>query len=335
MMTKGIYKFLLALLMLSNEAYSLETMGEHSGPIVYTDTNLTIRSTILNHEEKTFHIGDVQVVKIAVEYDPSRVRLINLDNTLIQNSWQDINWIVPRGGPRLSHTQTGPDRNRAEAWYEIQVLACPDSAEQCPGGKIYALQDIALGIDLIDEDGRVISTTDIEFRPAPGFISLASALTLINGRVESFNFYFPHRAFGAPFILSVNPMPPLMLFIVGILLLGGFVVAPSARIWIRHHIPGRLGLLGERWERVLDRLEDDSLPDEEFWEGIRVAVAWYCFDESGINPVHWGTNEPENTGNENIARLREIYIRAINASTTIPEKRKDTLDELKGLLKQE
>jgi hypothetical protein len=289
----------------------------------------------VNHENETFHIGDVQVLKIAVDFDPSRVRIINLDGSLLQNSWQGDTWIVPRGAPRLIHTSIKEDQDRMEAWYEIQVLGCPDSKEQCPGGKIYVLQDIALGIDLMDEGGRVISTTDVSFSPAPGFLSLPSALTLINGRVETFNFYFPHRAFGVPFTLSVNPLPPLVIFIVSLSLLGGYVVAPSARTWIRHHIPTKLGLLGNRWERVLDKLEDDSLSDEKFWEGIRVAIAWYCFDEIGINPVHWSTSKVDNSGDENIEKLREIFIRAINASTDMPENRKETFTALKAIFKQE
>lgn len=302
-------------------------------PVVYVDNYISVRSAVLYTEEESFHIGDVLHLAIDMEYAPNRVRIANLDETLLRDSWSQSPWIALQGDPVVTQSQTDTDLSKLEALYDFQVINCPDLSLPCPGGKIYTLEDISLGIEILDDDGRVVSNTDIRFKPSPGFVSLPSALTVINGRVESFNFYFPHRAFGTLAMEKINGTLPLMTFILGLLIITGMVLIPMAREWLRQRVHTGVGLLGNRWELVLDRLDNDSLEDEEYWEGVRVAITWYCFDEYKINPIHWQQDEDVSTGDDVIDQLKVVYHEAMTAPTIEQSQRNDIVRQVTDLLK--
>ena len=301
-------------------------------PVVYTDNNINIRSSVLFTEESSFHLGDLLHLAITLEFDANRVRISNLDETLLKDSWNESPWVAHRRSPQVTRSELDNGLTQLQAFYEFQIIACPSPGVQCPGGKAYALNDIILGVDLIDDNGRVVSTSDVNFRPSPGFVGLPSALMLNNGRLESFNLYFPGRAFGLPVPATVNPNPSLFLFIAGLVLLSMMVVAPAAKSWLRHRVTTQIGILGSRWEHVLDRLQNNKLEKEEFWEGVRVAITWYCYDEFKINPVHWSEAD-DKTGDE-LEQLKTLYIQATQGAELSREQRKDIVNQLTENFKQ-
>jgi hypothetical protein len=332
MIKNGIQLYLAALLTLSFASCSLQAKSFFA-PVVYSDNYINVRSSVLFTEEQSFHLGDVLYLLITVEFAADRVRISNLDQTLLTDSWSESPWLALRGPPQVSNTLSNNGLTRLEAFYGFQIIACPIPALQCPGGKNYVLEDITLGIELMDDNGRVVSTEDIDFRPSPGFVGLPSALAINNGRLESFNLYFPGRAFGLPVSADVDPVPSLLLFIVGLVLVSVMVVAPTARTWLRHRVTAQIGILGKRWEHVLDRMQDPSLEDNEFWEGVRVAITWYCYDEFKINPVHW-SESGDKTDAEELDQLKDLYTQAAYAGELSPSQREVILGKLADAFKQ-
>ena len=304
-----------------------------SAPVVYSDNYINVRSAVLFTEETPFHLGDVLYLAIMLEFNQDRVQISNLDETLLADSWRNSPWIVHRGPPQLTRSIMANGLARLEAIYAFQIMACPNPEAQCPGSKAYVLDDVSLGMDLIDDNGRVVSTVDINFRPAPGYIGLPSALTMLDGKLESFNLYFPGRALGLPVSATVNTTPSLLLFILGLILISSMVVAPAARTWLRHRVTARLGILGKRWEHVLDRLQNETLDDLEFQEGVRVAITWYCNDEIGVNPVHWSESDLK-TGKENLQPLRTLYMQSALGSELTVGQRKEVISQLVQFFKQ-
>ena len=304
----------------------------YSLPVVYSDNYINVRSTVLFTEQETFHLGDVLTLVISVEFDTNRVGIINLDETLLNDSWLESPWIVHHGPPQVNRSLQNNGLTRLETFYQFQIVGCPAPGEICPGGKLYPLGDITLGIELMDDNGRVVSTEDIGFRPSPGFVGLPSALALNNGRLESFNLYFPGRAFGLPIPAAVDPNPSLVLFIIGLLFISVMVVAPTVRAWLRHRVTTQIGILGNRWEHVLDRLQDESLEADEFQEGVRVAITWYCYDEYKINPVHW--SEKDEKMGEDLDQLKALYMQATQGIELSGEHRKQIVSELTNAFNQ-
>jgi len=301
-------------------------------PVVYVDKYITVRSSVLFAEEKSFHLGDVLSLAVFLEFDPNRVSISNLDETLLLESWRESLWVSYRGPPQVISSKNEKDLTRLEAFYDFQITGCPNPDTQCPGGKAYPLSEITLGTNLMDDSGRVVSTTDISFRPSPSFVGLPSALMLNNGRLESFNLYFPSRAFGLPISANVNPNHSLILLIIGLILVSTMVVVPTARSWLRHRVTTQIGILGNRWERVLDRLQGEKLDDEEFTEGVRVAITWYCYDEYRVNPVYW--SEAENKISESaLFPLKSIYLQVTQGTKLDIQQRVDMLKQLTEIFK--
>lgn len=305
----------------------------YSSPVVYSDKNISIRSSVLGSEETSFHLGDVLYLIIVLEFNPDRIRITNLNEKLLTESWRDSPWVAQSVPPQVTLDTIENGLARVEALYAFQILACPNPGVQCPGGKSYVLGDINLGLDLLDDNGRAVSTVDVNFSPSPGFVGIPSALTMIDGKLDSFNLYFPGRAFGLPISATVNSTPSLLLFIIGLLLISSMVVAPAMRTWLRHRVTTRVGILGKRWEHVLDRLQTETLEDLEFREGIRVAITWYCYDELRINPVHW-TEADNITGEDSLQKLKKLYLQVSLGSAISAEQRKEVVEQLAQSFKQ-
>ena len=328
MLRSGIHRSTIATLLVLYLGISTAYAKTYSIPVVYSDNYIDVRSSVLFTEEETFHLGDALYLAITLEFNSDRVGIINLDETLLTDSWGESPWIVHRGAPQISSSAAEKGLTRLHAFYEFQIVSCPDPGVICPGGKLYPLGDITLGVELKDDNGRVVSTEDIGFRPSPGFVGLPSALTLNNGRLESFNLYFPSRAFGLPIAAGVNPDPSLLLFVIGLVLVSVMVVAPTARTWLRHRVTKQMGILGNRWEHVLDRLQDETLADDEFWEGVRVAITWYCHDEFKINPLQWSTDRKDELSEDVLNQLRAVFIKAMHGSDLSAEQRKEIVKTL-------
>ena len=177
---------------------------------------------------------------------------------------------------------------------------------------------------------------DVDFRPWPGYAALASALALREGDVQAFEFYFPRRAFGMPVQVELNTAPAVLLALAGILTLGGIGFTPAAKAWMRHRIPARVGILGARWEQVLDRLRDEGLSDEEFWEGVRLAVNWYYHDQYGASTLEWlEVSAAQGPGDGEIERLRALFLEAMSGGPAGAGRRKEVLDELSDIFEHE
>jgi len=304
-----------------------------TGPVVYEDRNITVRSSVINIESETFHLGQVISVVIGLDYQPSRVRTVNFDGTLLAGSWDQLEWISLVDGPRLSKRTVSDNYTSVEAIYDFQLLGCPEVVTPCPGGKLYQLPDISLYLELIDDNQRVVSTDQVIFRPWPGSIAVTSALPLIGGKLAPFQFYFPRRAFGLPVSVEANPYPMLIIFFVGFLTIGGMAFAPVARIWVRHRFPSRISILDSRWEMVLDRLREDNIKDDEFWEGVRVAITSYCHDLYNLNTVHWAMESADNSSqtesnDEEIVNLKKLYLNATYGRILDDDLRSEILSNL-------
>ncbi len=268
-----------------------------------------------------------------MEYIPNQIRIVNLDESLLNLSWDKVPGFYLQNGHRIIQDTSESNKIILTAFYEFQLVACSGGVEPpCPGGKIYPLPDLLIGMDFIGGDGRVISNTEVNFRPWPGYIALASALPLREGALEPFTFYFPRRAYGLPVPLELNRYPAIFLLFAGLLTIGGTVMAPAARAWMRRRVPSRIGLLGTRWERVIDRLQEEQLTDEEFWEGVRVAITWYCYDVIEFNTLRWTENtEDHELQNNELSRLKAVYVEAMNPKEVSGEKRTEVLEILTGL----
>ena len=147
-------------------AFSFPALPSESGsmfqPVVYQDQYITVRSSIAGVEDGTHHLGDVLTAYIKLEYDPRRVRTLNLDETLLEQAGREVPGINLQGAQRLSIPEPAGNRTGIEAEYDFQLLGCPDgSAPPCPGGKVFSLPDLSLGIELIGDDGRAVSSTPL------------------------------------------------------------------------------------------------------------------------------------------------------------------------------
>ena len=302
-------------------------------PVVYSDQYLIVRSSIKNIEYETYHVGDILSLTVNLEFAPNQIHIVNLDESLLNQTWAELPGFFIHGEPRIDQDTSDVNKTMLTAVYEFQIVACSGGVEPpCPGGKIYPLPDLVIGIDLLGNDGRVISNNEINFRPWPGYIALASALPLREGALEPFTFYFPRRAYGLPVPLELNRYPAIFLLFAGLLTIGGTVLAPAARAWMRRRVPSRIGLLGSRWERIIDRLQDEHLTDEQFWEGVRVAITWYCYDEIDFDTLQWTENNEDLESPDNeLERLKVIYMEAMNPQEANVERRSDVLEILTRL----
>ena len=222
-----------------------------------------------------------------------------------------------------------------EAVYEFQPVGCPGAVIPCPGGKVYRLPQLSLGIELIDDGGKVVSTEELAFTPWPGYVALPSSLSVTNNKIEPFEFYFPRRAFGLPEPVEFNSLPSVLLLLVGLLTLGMMVVAPAARTWMRRRVvPARMGLLCSRWKRVLDRLQDEKIEDDEFLEGIRVAITWYCHDMFRINTLKWSTRDGVEPDTGQLVRMKAMFVETLQARSLDNEQRREMLTALTEIFRQ-
>lgn len=278
--------------------------------VVYEDQYITVRSSIDAFEGNTFTLGDILTLKIGVEYDSERVRVVNLDESLLTTAWGQTAWMyVPDEPPRVFH-ETGNGISRSEAEYTFQVIGCPGEEIPCPGGKVYQLPELSLSIEILGEDAGIVSATDVPFRPWPNYVPLASALPLLSGNIQPFNFYFPNRALGMPISINIDHQYVFMILaLVALLTSISVAFAPVVKIWARRNISSRSRILGTRWERVLDRLHDESLQEEEFWEGVRTVITWYSHDLFNENIMQWlirrGNGDPGQTISERLKELLE------------------------------
>jgi hypothetical protein len=84
---------------------------------------------------------------------------------------------------------------------------------------------------------------------------------------------------------------------------------------------------------VLDRLQNETLEDQEFREGIRVAITWFCYDEFRINPVHW-TEADKSTGEDPLQQLKQLYLQVSLGNEITADQRLSIVNQLVQGFKQ-
>lgn len=105
---------------------------------------------------------------------------------------------------------------------------------------------------------------------------------------------------------------------------------------MRRRVPSQIAIFGTRWERVLDRLQDENIRDEEFWEGIRTAITWYYHDQYRLDTLQWFVedNHAEFGSDEETNQLKKLFLEATCGGEVDGKRREDVLNILSNLFER-
>lgn len=264
----------------------VEAKPMRSVATVYQDEYISVNAGIIEAGSKAIHLGDALSLAIQVMFDPQQVRIENLNEDVFQRAFAGVPSIRLYAPVEVTtQTETG-DRVRLTGIWRFQILDCAEDLTSCAGAKTYPLPIMTISYQLTGGADNTSDSRSARFRPWPGTIAVAPAISIgVEGKSE-LNDVLPGGAHAQPESVERPASVTPMLLISGALLFGaGFIAATQKR-----H-PGQLvarsHVANSRWERTLVYLGDDSIADDEWADALRRSVTWYCVDELGQNPYAW------------------------------------------------
>jgi hypothetical protein len=303
--------------------------AKESAPIVYEDNYVTVHAGLLEAGSKAVHLGDPLSLVIEVVFDARQVQIENLDDDVFQRAFSGMPSIRLYAPAIVTTHRESGDQVRVTSHWRLQVLGCPDGLTHCPGPRSYELPMITVAYQLIDDAGNTADGRAARFRPWPGNIDIAPAIAVIPESGKTLTDILPGGAYDS--LQPVAELAParLMLVVAGaLLLLTGFFA--SARGRRPQTSAARSHNSDSRWEQTLTRLENDTMPDDEWSDLLRRCVTWYCVDELGQNPYAWlgaAASDAAGAGNTS-ADAHEFFLDVLHQENIDPSQRADYLDRL-------
>ena len=316
-------------------AFLLVTAGvnaNESVPIVYEDNYVTVHAGLPEAGTRAIHLGDPLSLLIEVVFDARQVQIENLDDDVFQRVFSAIP-SIRLYAPAIVTTREGSgDRIRVTGYWRLQVLACPDDLTSCPGPRSYVLPVMTLAYQLIGDAGSTRDGRAARFRPWPGKIDVAAAITVAPGLGTTLTDILPGGAYDSPQPVAEFASARVPLFAAGaLLLLTGFLA--SARQHRPRVLTARPHDSNNRWEQPLTHLADDTMPDDEWSDLLRRCVTWYCMDELGQNPYAWlgAAAGVAADGIDTPAGTREFFLDVLHQERIDQSRRDEYLARLLGI----
>lgn len=278
-------------------------------PIVYQDANILVRSGIAGAGSEAIHLGDAFSFVVEVEFDAGEVRVEMPDDEWFQRAIAGLRGLRPYDSLAIAEETRAGDRIRVTSHWRLQALDCPGDELSCPGSKRYELPIMTIGYELTAGSGTNVDSRSARFRPWPGELAIASAIAAAPAPDSGLTDLLPGGAH-APVLDAGEPSAVgSWLLPAGVLLVLLSLVPPPRAQRARRAV--RRGHDADaRWEQAIGLLESGGQSDEEWSDGLRRAVTWYCLDELGVNPHTWlgpaaASNVPADAG---VAAWRDFFL---------------------------
>ncbi len=299
--------------------------SKESVPISYEDDYVTVRAGLPDAGTSAVHLGDSLSLIIDITFDSRQVQIESLDDDVFQRAFSAMP-SIRLYSPAIvtTHEETG-DRVRVTGNWRFQVLACPDDLTRCPGSRSYELPVMTLGYQLINDTGSTADGRSARFRPWPGKIDIAPAIPVIPESDATLIDVLPGGAYDSPQpVAELAPTRSMLIAAGALLLLAGFLASERER---RPQVSAaRAHDSNSRWEQALARLQEDTMPDDEWSDLLRRCLAWYCVDELGQNPYAW-LGEATNAIDAPAA-AREFFLDVLQQKSISSGRRAGYLDRL-------
>lgn len=331
--------------------------SQESVPIVYEDNYITVHAGLPESGARAVHLGDLLSLVIEVVFDARRIQIEILDDDVFQRAFSGMPAIRLYAPAIVTTRKESGDRVRVTTYWRLQVLGCPDALTSCPGSRSYELPVMTVAYQLIDDAGNSADSRAARFRPWPGKIDVAPAIAVIPGSGTTLTDILPGGAYDSPQpIAELAPARSMLLAAGALLLLTGFLASAGERR--PQPLAARSRDSNNRWQQTLARLEDDTMPDDEWSDLLRRCITWYCLDEFGRNPYAWlgaeasdtasGAETPEGarkfffdawgakagdaaSSAETPEDAREFFLDVLQQASIDPSRRADYLDRLLGV----
>ncbi len=303
--------------------------AKESAPIVYEDDYITVHAGLLESGSSVVHLGDPLSLVIDVVFDARQVQIENLDDDVFQRAFSGMPSIRLYAPAIVTTQKVSGDRVRVSGYWRLQVLGCPNELTSCPGPRSYELPIMTVAYQLIDNAGNTADGRAARFRPWPGKIDVAPAIAVVPESGTTLTDILPGGAYDSlqP-VAELAPARSMLLAAGALLLLTGFFA--SARGRRPQTSAARSHNSDSRWEQTLTRLENDTMPDDEWSDLLRRCVTWYCVDELGQNPYAWlgaAASDAAGAGNTS-ADAHEFFLDVLHQENIDPSQRADYLDRL-------
>ena len=295
-------------------------------PTVYQDQYVLVRAGINEAGRQPIHVGDLLSFELRIQYDSRKVRLEQFDNEYFQRGFSSQTGIRLFAPPVVTHEDLHGTLVETRAIWQFQVLDCPADQEICAGDKNYDLPVISTSYQLIDKSGQALNDKSFRFRPWPGKIVVSRSLPSLQEPEADFADYFPSGAYPEMLPVKTPSYGGLLAVVAGSLLLAlGFGNRLSATGSLRGRQKTRPA--GSRWQRLLFHLRDSSLQDEQWTDGLRRCVSWFCLDELDVNPYVWLTDDssPAEISPKSTVSARALFTDIAGQCCIEPEHRDEYL----------
>ena len=298
-------------------------------PIVYEDNYVTVHAGLLEAGSKAVHLGDPLSLVIEVVFDARQVQIENLDDDVFQRVFSGMPSIRLYEPAIVTTQKESGHRVRVTGYWRLQVLGCPDAVNNCPGPRSYELPVMTIAYQLTDDAGSAANGRAARFRPWPGKIDVAPAIAVVPKSGTTLTDILPGGAYDSlqP-VAELAPARSMLLAAGALLLLTGFVA--SARERRPQTSAARSRRSDSRWEQTLTRLENDTMPDDEWSDLLRRCVTWYCMDELGRNPYAWlgaAASDAAGAGNTS-AGAHEFFLDVLQQESIDTTRRADYFERL-------
>ena len=299
--------------------------AEQPVPVVYEDDYVTVHAGLSDSGSRAVHIGDPLSLVIAVVFDAGQVQIESLDDKIFQRAFSDSPSIHLHSSATVTTRRDSDGRVTATSHWRLQVLDCPKDLATCPGFRSYELPLMTVAYQLVGDSGTTADGRAARFRPWPGKIDLAPAVAIVPESDAKLDDILPGGAYDNQ--QAIGELAPARsgLFLAAVILL---LAAFFARL--RGHKPkllnSRPSESSSRWEKVLARLSDDTISDDEFSDLLRRCITWFCLDELGQNPYTW---IGESAGLAiSSPRMHQLFLDVLQQPGIEPGRRASYLDKL-------
>lgn len=303
--------------------------AQTSTPIVYEDEYVTVRAGLLESGTTAVHLGDPLTLIINVAFDAQQVQIENLDDAVFQRIFSAMPAIRQLASSTVTTNKESADRVQLTGHWRLQVVTCPDQLTSCPGLRSYELPMMTIAYQLIDDAGGRTDGRAARFRPWPGKIDVATAVTVIAEPGATITDSLPGGAYDKPQAVAEFAPARFALLAAGVLLLvvGYFSSTHDRR-------PGSLTIRSHdhdsRWQHTLVSLKEDTLADDAWSDLLRRCVTWYCIDELSLNPYSWlgATASDVANSTDTASELRDFFLDVLHQETIAEDRRAGFLDGL-------
>ena len=259
---------------------------------------------------RVIHFGDALELVVIVDYDPDRLSIADLDESLFESAWSASDGVYLRSVAFERDSMPGPFSARLRASYEFQLLGCPDADRPtCAGDRVYLVPEFELGYTDVDTG----TAGSIGFQPEPQTLTVMTTIQLdAENQLFPFQVYFPNGGYPEPATGTDGRRTAFATAGVALALLtGGLIMWP-----FRSRNDNQAAAAIPRWRTELQALQGaDATDNARYLDNLRRCLVWYCNDELGVDAFIWLDLAERGDESRNAAEddhsldgLRELFV---------------------------